>query len=74
MTQSATAMNFDEALQLVVTVAATQLNPQGRNRDQRLRHALRMVINFQELGSSKPLITNAHLDALMWLADRRASQ
>jgi hypothetical protein len=61
-------MSFDQALQLVVTVAATQLNPQ----DRRLRHALSVVINFQELGSSKPLITNAHLDALQWLADRRA--
>ena len=68
-------MTFDEALQLVVTVAVTQLKPQGaagRNCDQRLRHALRVVINFQELGKSKPLITNAHLDALQWLADRRA--
>jgi hypothetical protein len=57
------AISFDEALQLVVTVAVTQLKPQ----DQRLRHALRVVINFQELGSSKPLITNEHLDALQWL-------
>ena len=64
------AISFDEALQLVVTVAVTQLKPQ----DPRLRSALRVVINFQELGSSKPLITNAHLDALQWLADRRASQ
>ena len=60
------SMSFDQALQLVVTVAVTQLKPQ----DQRLRHALRVVINFQELGLSKPPITNAHLDALQWLAKR----
>jgi hypothetical protein len=63
-------MSFDEALQHVVTVAVTQLKPQ----DQRLRHALREVINFQEGGSSKPSITNAHLDALQWLVDRRDSR
>ena len=61
---------FDEALQHVVTVAATQLRPE----DRRLRHALRVVINFQELGESKPLITNAHLDALQWLAERTADR
>ena len=62
-------MSFDEALQLVVTVAVTQLRPE----DRRLRDALRIVINFQQLGTSPPIITNAHLDALQWLVNRRDS-
>ena len=63
-------MSFDEALQLVVTVAVTQLRPE----DRRLREpVLRIVINFQQLGTSPPIITNAHLDALQWLVNRRDS-
>jgi hypothetical protein len=62
------AMSFDEALQHVVVTAVTQMRPE----DQRLRCALRIVINYQQLGQSPPLITNEHLDALeRWMADRR---
>jgi hypothetical protein len=51
------AMSFDEALQHVVVTAVTQMRPE----DQRLRRALRIVINYQQLGKSPPLITNEHL-------------
>ena len=62
------AMSFDEALQHVVVTAVTQM----RAEDQRLRCALRIVINYQEFGQFPPLITNEHLDALeRWMADRR---
>jgi hypothetical protein len=62
------AMSFDEALQHVVVTAVTQMRPE----DQRLRRALRILINYQQLGKSPPLITNEHLDALeRWMADRR---
>jgi EAL domain-containing protein (putative c-di-GMP-specific phosphodiesterase class I) len=65
------SMSFDEALQLVVVTAVAQLKPQ----DQRLRHALRVVINYQELSLSNPLITNEHLDALeRWMIGKRAAQ
>jgi hypothetical protein len=65
------AMSFDEALQHVVVTTVTQMRPE----DQRLRCALRIVINYQELGQSPPLITNEHLDALArWMADRTAER
>ena len=65
------SMSFDEALQLVVVTAVTQLQPEN----QHLRHALRVVINYQELSLSNPLITNEHLDALeRWMVGKRAEQ
>jgi hypothetical protein len=65
------AMSFGEALQHVVVTAVTQMRPE----DQRLRRALQISINYQQLGQSPPLITDEHLDALeRWMADRRAER
>ena len=62
---------LDQALQHVIVTAVTQLQPEN----QRLRHALRVVINYQELSLSNPLITNEHLDALeRWMIGKRAAQ
>jgi EAL domain-containing protein (putative c-di-GMP-specific phosphodiesterase class I) len=72
MTRSTdTGMSFDQALQHVIVTAVTQLQPEN----QRLRHALRVVINYQALSLSNPLITNEHLDALeRWMIGKRAAQ
>jgi|HubBroStandDraft_6_1064221.scaffolds.fasta_scaffold2553207_2 hypothetical protein len=62
------ALTFPEALQHIVTTSICALRPE----DTRLRNALRVVINYQELGPGPPAISSAQFAALSrWIGRRQ---
>jgi hypothetical protein len=62
------ALTFPEALQHIVTTSICALRPE----DTGLRNALRVVINYQELGPVPPAINSAQFAALSrWIGRRQ---
>jgi hypothetical protein len=71
VTQSATAMTFDQALETLIAISIAQLAASGRSDNRRLQEALRIATNYLELAPTPPAIGSRELEVLQaWMATR----
>jgi hypothetical protein len=69
VTQSATAMTFDQALETLIAISIAQLAASGRSDNRRLQEALMIATNYLELAPTPPAIGSRELEVLQaWMA------
>jgi hypothetical protein len=61
VTQSATAMTFDQALETLIAISIAQLAASGRSDNRRLQEALMIATNYLELAPTPPAIGSSSL-------------